>query len=120
MISQGPSPSSSVVRLLTVSLKTKNRLALFVGERFRRTFHQSCKNTLQRLGYLGGLEVAGATRGSEGPTWEPKTPRQDWGDDNDGDPRIVLVGVSFDLFGREDTKKKQWLHIFVLACDLAL
>ena len=70
--------SSSVVRLLTVSLMDKNRLALIVGAaRFRKTCHQSRKNKRLRLVYLDGLEVAGATRGPEGPPWEPKTPRQD-------------------------------------------
>jgi hypothetical protein len=68
--------SSLVVRLQSVFLMAKTRLALLVGARFRKTFHQS-QNERLRLGYLDCLGVAGATRGPEGPPWEPKTPRQD-------------------------------------------
>ena len=74
--------SSSGVRLLGVSLTKKNDekkqpLALVGGARCLKNVRPRRQIKRLRLGYLDRLGVAGATRGPEGPPWEPKTPRQD-------------------------------------------
>ena len=74
--------SSSGVRLLGVSLTKKNNDkkksfgAGWWGE-VSKNVRPRRKIKRLRLGYLDRLGVAGATRGPEGPPWEPKTPRQD-------------------------------------------
>ena len=68
----------SSVRLLSVSLK-KEKKTFGAGRWNKVSTNVRPRRKIKRLrlGYLDRLGVAGATRGPEGPPWEPKTPRQD-------------------------------------------
>jgi hypothetical protein len=71
--------SSSGVRLLGVSPTNEQKKNIRAGwwSKVSNNVRPRRKIKRLRLGYLDRLEVAGATRGPEGPPWEPKTPRQD-------------------------------------------
>ncbi len=68
---------SSGVRLLSVSLTGKKNFGAGRWSKVSKNVRPRRKIKRLLLGYLDRLGVAGATRGPEGPPWEPKTPRQD-------------------------------------------
>ncbi len=111
--------SSLVVRLQRVFLMEKTRLALLVGARFRKTFHQSQNKNV----CVWGISTAGELPGQPGaPKDRPGSRRPPAGTE-----AMIMMAVH-ELFllgflsiypeGEGKKNNKKWLHIF--ARDLSL